>query len=98
MSTFAEKLERVIAERELTYRSCARLIDPDNTEVARRSLRKWLSGKHTPTQASIDRVTDALGLDRGALDPDDEEESLYAVLVANLNPEKLRRALERATA
>jgi hypothetical protein len=98
MATFSDKLSAVLEERKMGNRTLAKLIDPDHVESARRSIRKWLSGQHQPNRASIDSVTDALGLERGALDPDDEEESLYRALVANLNRDKLRRALDEVAA
>lgn len=61
-------------------RTLARLVDPSNPEQARRAIRRWLQGTHTPTQASRDAVTDALGLERGALDPDDEESARDVLL------------------
>lgn len=100
MASFQTKLGVELEARNMGYRTLARLIDPDNVESARRAIRKWMKGVHTPTRASRDAVTDALGLERGALDPDDEEESLMRALMAGLQTEPiavdaLRRMLEK---
>lgn len=55
------------------YRSLAKLLDQDNIESQRRSIRRWMKGT-APSRASMDSVTDALGLERGSLDPDEEED------------------------
>jgi hypothetical protein len=98
MATFSDKLSAVLEERNMSNRGLAKLIDPENVESARRTIRKWLKGQQTATRASRDNVTDVLGLERGALDPDDEEESLYRALVSSLNRDKLRRALDEVAA
>lgn len=56
-------------------RTLARHIDPANPERARRALNKWLAGEHSPSRSSRHTVEDALGVERGTLDSDDEEES-----------------------
>lgn len=85
--TFADKLrselDRRTAEsgKQWGARTVARLmVDRSSTrdlEQTRRAVRRWLSGM-TPTQANRDEVTDALGLERGSLDPDAEEEDPVA--------------------
>ena len=74
--TFADKLRSELERREMGVRTLARQIDPRNPERTRRSLNKWLAGEHEPSQASRDSVTDALDLERGALDPDERDEDL----------------------
>jgi len=86
--TFAQKLQAELARRKAETghpwgaRTVARLIvDRQPTrdlEQTRRAVRRWLTGT-VPTQANRDEVTDALGLERGALDPDAEEEDPVAV-------------------
>lgn len=77
--TSSEKLAKVLADREMGYRTLAKLVDPEHVEQARRTIRRWANGTQ-PTQANLDRLTDALELERGALDPDEDEESLMAPL------------------
>lgn len=82
--SFAAKLAAVMDDRGMGARTLAKQLDPENVEQSRRTVRRWLNGTHTPTQASRDTLTDALGLDRGSLDPDDEEESLNQALYREL--------------
>lgn len=51
-------------------------------EHVRRMLYKWIDEGVEPTEASRRSITDTLGLDTGALDTDEEEESLVAALLA----------------
>jgi DNA-binding phage protein len=69
-----------------------------NPENARRMLYKWIDEGVDPQPESRKAVTDALGLQAGALDPDDEEESLYNALVSALDRAKLLAAIDRAKA
>jgi hypothetical protein len=101
--TFAEKLSVVLKDRNMGHRTLARRIDPDNVETVRRSIYKWMTGQHTPTQASRDIVTDALGLEPGSLDPETDDDSLMRVLLAGLRQEpnaaaRLRELLREANA
>jgi hypothetical protein len=77
--SFSAKLAAVMASRQMGARTLAKLIDPANVEQARKSVRRWLRGTQA-SQVNRDVITDALGLERGALDPDAEEESLNAAL------------------
>lgn len=99
MPSFQTKLAAELGERGMGYRTLAKLLDPENVETQRRTIRRWMKGVQAPTRASRDAVTDALGLERGVLDPDDEEDSLVRVLMAGLEREPaaadvLRRMLE----
>lgn len=67
--TFASKLRGELSARKMGARGLAKLLDPGNVEQARKSVRRWLTGKHVPNRASLDSITDALGLERRALDP-----------------------------
>lgn len=83
-------------------RTLAKLIAPLDVESQRKTVRRWLKGTK-PTRASRDRVTDALGLERGTLDPDDdEEEDVFAPLMravrSALADEEVRDTLRRALA
>jgi hypothetical protein len=98
MATFSDKLNAVLEDRSMSNRGLANRIDPENPESARRTIRKWRSGQQTATQASRNSVTDALGLERGSLDPDDEEDSLVRALIAAIGEVKLRRVLDEVPA
>jgi DNA-binding phage protein len=96
--TFGGKLRAHLEEHHVTRRGLAKQIAEQtgqNPENARRMLYKWIEGGVDPTVESRKVVTDVLGLDEGALDPDDEEESLYDALVKVLGRAKLQAALER---
>lgn len=98
--TFAQKLQAELDRRTATSgkhqgaRTVARLMVAKNPardlEQTRRAVRRWLNGT-VPTQANRDEVTDALGLERGSLDPDAEEEDPLAA-----EQEKARRRADRA--
>lgn len=81
MTTFQTKLAAELASRGMGYRTLAKLIDPENVESHRRTIRRWMKGAQQPNRASLDSVTDALGLERGSLDPDPDEEDLLAPLM-----------------
>lgn len=92
--TFAQKLRSELARRTAAAgsqqgaRTVARAMVAANPardlEQTRASVRRWLKGTHVPTQANRDEVTDALGMTRGSLDPDAEEEDAEAMLEAIL--------------
>lgn len=71
--TFAEKLRNEMYAQGMGARTLARRLEPDNVEQARKTVRRWLAGTR-PNQASRDRVTDALGMRRGALNDDEDDE------------------------
>lgn len=80
--TFADKLRTEIDRRHTPAapfgaRTVARLIVNGNPgrdlEPTRRAIVRWLKGAE-PTQANRDLVTDALGIERGSLDADADEE------------------------
>lgn len=117
--TFAQKLRAELERRtaanitnggQVGARTVARLMvaaNPDrDLEQSRRSVRRWLKGAHVPTQANRDEVTDALGMERGSLDPDAEEEDpatmLEAILLRRLRQaqreqDRLRARLARGS-
>jgi hypothetical protein len=80
MATFQTKLAAELGERGMGYRTLAKLIDADNVETHRRSIRRWMTGVQQPSRASRNAVTDALGLERGSLDPDDEEDVMAPLM------------------
>ena len=73
--TFGQKLRAELTVRGMGVRTLARQINGENPERTRRALNKWIKDVHAPTRANRAVVTDALGMERGSLDPDDEEES-----------------------
>lgn len=92
--SFAQKLGSELARRTTAAgtkqgaRTVARAMAAANpgrdVEQTRAAVRRWLKGTHVPTQANRDEVTDALGMERGSLDPDAEEEDAEAMLEAIL--------------
>lgn len=96
--SFSEKLRGEMDARNMGARTLARLIEPENIEQARKTVRRWLGGM-TPTQANRDKVTDALGLERGALDPDPDDEDLNVPLMraikAALADDEVKAGLRR---
>lgn len=103
--SFSAKLAAAMQTREMGARTLARMIDPANVEQARKSVRRWLRGT-TASQANRDLITDALSLERGALDPDDEEDVMAPLMrdvfhAAFSDPElrdRFKRALDEAAA
>lgn len=93
--SFGEKLRAELERRSETAthrvgaRTVARLIVARNPgrdlEQTRRAVIRWLKGSD-PTQPNRDLVTDALGMERGSLDPDpDEEEDPVARATRKMN-------------
>ena len=84
MAGFGEKLQAEMDARGMGARTLARLLDPGNVEQERRSIRRYLGGM-TPQARNRNRIEDALGLERGALEPDaDEEDSLTIALLGRV--------------
>lgn len=73
-SVFGEQLRRELDRQNLSVNKLAKRIDPQAPEIARRSLTKWIAGKHSPTRASRARVARALGVDPSMFDDGDDEE------------------------
>lgn len=102
--TFAEKLQAELARRTAANgqtqgaRTVARLMVAANPsrdlEQTRRSIRRYLKGDHVPTQVLRDEITDALGMERGSLDPDAEEEEDPAMLLRYEFERRNRRNLD----
>lgn len=70
---FAAKLRAELDRKSWGIRRLAREIDPANPEPARRQIHRHLSGAHAPSRVTRHRYCDALGIDRAALEDDDEE-------------------------
>jgi hypothetical protein len=94
MASFSDKLTAELAARNMGRRTLAKLVAPDNVEQARRAIRRWADGTHKPSRANADSITDALGLERGALDSDDEED-VMAPLMREIGAAVLRNARSR---
>ena len=73
---FAAKLRAELDRKGWGIRRLAREIDPANPEPVRRQIHRHLSGAHAPSRVTRLRYCDALGIDRGALEDDEEEDSL----------------------
>lgn len=65
-------------------RALARRIQPDQPEVARRNLARWIGGYNKPTAANRNAVADALGVprERFAADEDEEDDPVVALMAA----------------
>lgn len=90
--SFAQKLRAELDGRKMSVRALARRIDAGNVEQARRTVHRWLNGT-TPTQPNRDLVTDVLGMERGSLDPDPDEEEDPAVAAVRQHVDGLVGAL-----
>jgi hypothetical protein len=85
--SFGSKLDAELLGRGLTKRALARMISArtgQDIETARRAIYKWIVEGVEPTAESRAVVTDALEMERGALDSDEEESRMYVHLVAQL--------------
>jgi len=69
----------------MSIRKLARTLDPQNPEVARRNLARWIGGYNQPSRINRIAVAEALGLQREALlSADDEEDDPLVALMAAL--------------
>ncbi len=59
--TYAEWLSRQMEERGVTQRGLARAWRPQDIEIARRSVRRYLSGENVPTERTRGEIARALG-------------------------------------
>jgi transcriptional regulator with XRE-family HTH domain len=95
---FKIRLRHLLSERGLSIYAAARLIDPDNPELAERSLFRWLSPSSTtlPSPASRRALARALGVDEDffvpSLGADAMLEIARAHAWADLNEDLIRRA------
>ena len=85
--TSSHKLALLLEARDMGARSLAKLIAPHGVDDMRKNVRRWLTGT-TPNRASRDAITDALGVQRGAIEPDPEEESLNAALFREIRAQR----------
>lgn len=99
-TAYGRHLRAELNRQDVKVRELARRLRPDNPEQARRSIARWLTPEPesavVPGRASRDSVTDALGLERGSLDDDlDEEDADVYAPLARAVQELVRREVER---
>lgn len=95
-----EQWERV-HKQGMSNRRLGKLTDPTDPERGRRRAQRHLSGKTAPTDASRRVYAEILQAPELLPEPDDEEESMVAALMARIetaSPEVLRRMLDEAVA
>lgn len=82
-SVFGEKLRAELDNQGVSIRGLARKMSPEQPEVMRRNLARWIGGYNSPSRIHRVAVADALGVPREKFtDTDDEEEDLVVSLVA----------------
>lgn len=105
--TFKDKLQAELDSRGWGVRTLARQMAngrPERVESQRRQLRKYLEPQPVmPTQMTRHAIEDALGVERDALKPDDEEEGdqpmrVVVPLTVLISDAQIERALDRALA
>lgn len=85
--TYASWLSRKLDEGNFTVRGFAMKMNPENPEIARRTLRRYLSGQYVPRQAARDEIAAQLGSTETGptASDDDEEDDLLAALERRVN-------------
>lgn len=73
----AEWLQAELLERKLGVRTLARKMNPDEPEVARRALNRYLFEGANPTEANRDLIAAALDVDPSEV-PDARRASFHA--------------------
>lgn len=91
-SPFAKQLRAELTRQNVSIRSLAKRMNPEEPNVARRNVYRWLAGTSAPSPASREAVAQALGLPLDHFASDDEEEDALAALMTGL------RALVREVA
>ena len=71
---FGDKLALELERQQVSRHDLARRLNPGEPENARRLIRKWIKGQHSPVRSSRVLVAEALGLESGHFDDEDEEE------------------------
>lgn len=72
-ATYGDWLRDRMEERSLTQRQLGKLLNPDNPEVARRAIRRYLKGM-TPIERTRQSIASVLGTDELGPDGSDEED------------------------
>lgn len=60
---FAFQLRGELNTAKMSVGELARRIDPDNPKRGQRTIRRWLSGKHAPSEDMLTRVAAAFAVD-----------------------------------
>jgi len=94
-TVFGEKLRRELDRQDVSVRALARKLQPQQPEVARRNLARWIGGYNRPTTAHRDAIADALGVSREQFAADDEEEDDPLVALMNAVRRVVREEVER---
>lgn len=99
-SRFGSKLRLELDNRGMSLRAFARKVNPDQPEVARRNLARWIGGYNQPSRLNRIAVARAFGMpDDSFLDEDDEEaDPLVALMAALRRVVRDEMARQRATA
>jgi transcriptional regulator with XRE-family HTH domain len=98
-SAFGEKLRTELERRDMSIRQFSRMLDPSKPEQARRSLAKWIAaGPPNPSKASRRLVAEALGLEPGHFDEDDEEEDPEMEMLVSALLNRIDRVVEEQLA
>jgi hypothetical protein len=88
--TYAQWLERQMKERGFSTRSLARVMNPEDPEVARRALRRYLSGMVPQARTRV-AIAEALGSAESEPPSSDDDKggSLLAALRSRLHEVEL---------
>ncbi len=78
---YATWLSRKLDEAGYTVRGFAKRMNPENPEIARRTLRRYIKGDVIPREPAQREIAEHLGSEEiGPSDDDDEESDLFAEL------------------
>lgn len=66
----------------MSIRALARTMAPDNSEVMRRNLGRWIGGYNQPSRIHRIAIAEALGVPLETFDDDDEEDDPVVALMA----------------
>ena len=98
--TFSNKLRVALDERGMGARTLARFLVREHggtLEGRRRSVVNWLQGG-TATERNRELVEDALGMERGSLASDEEEDSSLVSAIDGLLKQRVHELVERELA
>ena len=97
-ATFGRRLRADLEAQKVSVRELGRRLNPNEPQVGRRAVHKYLADKHVPRRSTRARLAVALGFEPGRYDDeDDEEEDLLLELLSTVrNIESLlaARAME----
>lgn len=75
-SWFAPKLKTELVRQDVSVRELARRLRPADTEGARRDLNRYLHNGIVPSAGRRAEIEEALGMESGSLDEDEEDPSM----------------------